>query len=94
MANISPVERRAAQPEIDSELHDVAHIVHEEFDEHLDPGAVDECLQKVATRFEGAAIRSFIPLLVGRYVREVAGALPRSPPPTHKTRSGPLGREN
>ena len=70
MANFSPVEGRTDQPEIDPELHDVAHIVHEEFDQHLDPSAVDECLQKVASRFEGATIRSFIPLLVGRYVRE------------------------
>jgi hypothetical protein len=70
MANFSPVEARAVQPEIDSELHEVAHGVHEEFDRHLDPIAVDECLQQVASRFDGAPIRSFIPLLVGRYVRE------------------------
>jgi hypothetical protein len=70
MVNFSGVEGRADQPEIDHELHDVAQVVHEEFDQHLDPGAVDECLQKVVSRFEGAKIRSFIPLLVGRYVRE------------------------
>jgi hypothetical protein len=85
MANISPVEGRAPQPGIDSELHDVAHIVHEEFDEHLDPGAVDECLQKVASRFEGATIRSFIPLLVGRYVREELRALLRQSPHLRET---------
>jgi hypothetical protein len=85
MANISPVEGRAAQPGIDSELHDVAHIVHEEFDQHLDPGAVDECLQKVASRFEGATIRSFIPLLVGRYVREELRALLRQSPHLQET---------
>jgi hypothetical protein len=80
MANFSPVETSAVQPEIDPDLHDVAHGVHEEFDQHLDPSAVDECLQKVASRFEGATIRSFIPLLVGRYVREELRTLLRQSP--------------
>ena len=80
MANFSPVETLAVQPEIDPELHDVAHGLHEEFDEHLDPSAVDECLQKVASRFEGATIRSFVPLLVGRYVREELRTLLRQSP--------------
>jgi hypothetical protein len=70
MDNFSPVEGRAGQPEIDPALHDVAQVVHQEFDQHLDPDAVDACLQKVVSRFEGATIRSFVPLLVGRYVRE------------------------
>jgi hypothetical protein len=60
----------AGQREIEPELHDVAQVVHQEFDQQLDPSAVDDCLQKVVSRFEGAKIRSFIPLLVGRYVRE------------------------
>lgn len=48
----------------------VARHIHAEFDDHLDPRAVDECLSKVAARFDGASIRSFVPLLVGRYARE------------------------
>jgi hypothetical protein len=80
MDNFSPVEGLADQPEIDPQLHDVAHVVHEEFDRHLDPGAVEECLRKVVSQFEGATIRSFIPLLVGRYVREELKALLRQSP--------------
>jgi Arc/MetJ family transcription regulator len=48
----------------------VAHFVHEEFDDRLDPHAVDECLDQVAAQFAGASVRSFVPLLVRRYVRE------------------------
>jgi len=70
VANSSPVDTRAVQRGIDSELHAVAHFVHEEFDGQLDPRVVDECLHQVAARFEGAPVRSFIPLLVRRYVRE------------------------
>jgi hypothetical protein len=55
---------------VDPDLHDVAHRVHEEFDEHLDPRTIDECLSTVAARFNGATVRSFVPLLVRRYVRE------------------------
>ena len=70
MANFSPVDARVVQPEMDPGLQDIAHSVHEEFDERLDPTAVDECLQRVAARFDDAAVRTFIPLLVGRYARE------------------------
>jgi hypothetical protein len=70
MATMSPAQSLPERPEIDPDLFDVAHIVHEEFDDHLDPGAVDECLAKVAARFHGATVHSFIPLLVRRYVRE------------------------
>jgi Arc/MetJ family transcription regulator len=55
---------------VDPDLHDVAHLVHEEFDEHLDPRTIDECLDQVAARFNGATVRTFVPLLVRRYVRE------------------------
>ena len=58
------------RPEIDPDLLDVARLVHEEFDDRLDPLIVDECLDGVAARFAGARIRSFVPLLVRRYVRE------------------------
>jgi len=58
------------QPEVDTELHAVKHLVHEEFDDQLDPGAVDETLSRVTSRFEGAPVRVFVPLLVRRYARE------------------------
>jgi len=44
--------------------------VHEEFDEQLDPADVDQCLKKISARFDGATVRSFVPLLVRRYARE------------------------
>ena len=69
MASGLPFHSRPARPEIDQDLHDVAHFVHEEFDGRLDPHAVDECLDQVA-QFAGASVRSFVPLLVRRYVRE------------------------
>ena len=59
-----------AEPEVDSELHSVAHIVHEEFDGQVDPRAVDEALSQVTARFDGAPVRVFVPLLVRRYARE------------------------
>jgi hypothetical protein len=70
MASSSPVGSSAVQPGVDQDLHDVSHRVHEEFDEHLDPRAVDECLSKVSARFDGATVRAFVPLLVRRYARE------------------------
>ena len=51
------------------DLHDVAHLVHQEFND-IDPQVVDECFDQVAARFAGATIRNFVPLLVRRYVRE------------------------
>ncbi len=70
MASSSPLHSRPGQPDIHPDLRDVAHVVHEEFDGRLDPHAVDECLNQVAAQFAGASVRSFVPLLVRRYVRE------------------------
>jgi len=70
MARFPPAESRPGQQAIDQDLHDVAHFVHEEFDCRLEPHAVDECLDQVAAQFAGASVRSFVPLLVRRYVRE------------------------
>jgi len=70
MASDLPFHSRPGQPAIDQDLHDVAHFVHEEFDGRLDRHAVDECLNQVAAQFAGASVRSFVPLLVRRYVRE------------------------
>jgi hypothetical protein len=70
MASFLPADERPGGPTIDPDLHDVAHRIHEEFDDHVDPSAVDQCLAQIAARFEGATVRCFIPLLVRRYVRE------------------------
>ena len=69
MASFVPADSRSGQPSVDPDLHDVAHVVHEEFDGRLDPHAVDQCLSQVAARFDGATVRSFVPL-VRRYARE------------------------
>lgn len=59
-----------ARPKINPDLTDVARAVHEEFDDRLDPQAVDECLTRVGATFDQATVRSFVPLLVRRYVRD------------------------
>ena len=59
-----------AEPTINPDLTDVVNGVHEEFDERLSPQAVDECLTRVAAKFDHAKVRSFVPLLVRRYVRD------------------------
>lgn len=63
-------DAHGGQLKINSDLQDVADTVHEEFDQRLDPGAVDECLNRVAAQFDDAKIRSFVPLLVRRYVND------------------------
>jgi hypothetical protein len=70
MASFLPDSSRQGGPTIDPDLHEVANRVHEEFDDHVDPSVVDECLNLIAARFAGATVHSFIPLLVRRYVRE------------------------
>ena len=61
---------RQGQPNINPDLQNLAHRVHAEFDEQLDPLVVDECLNRVAGRFDEAKVRAFVPLLVRRYVRD------------------------
>jgi hypothetical protein len=58
------------RPTVNGDLQDVAQGVHEEFDEQLDPRAVDECLARVSAQFDDATVRSFVPLLVRRYVSD------------------------
>ena len=70
MASFLPADSSPGQPSVDPDLHDVAHFVHEEFDGRLDPHAADQCLSQVAAWFDGASVRSFVPLLVRRYARE------------------------
>jgi hypothetical protein len=55
---------------INADLQDVAHQVREEFADRLDPHDVDECFDRVAAKFNDAKVRSFVPLLVRRYVRD------------------------
>jgi hypothetical protein len=70
MVSSKPLGARTGQPRIQGDLQDVAHGVHQEFDEQLDPRAVDECLARVAAKFTDAKVRSFVPLLVRRYVSD------------------------
>ena len=70
MASSTASAARQDRPEINPDLQDVVHTVHHEFDEKLDPQAVDECLGRVAAQFDEATVRSFVPLLVRRYVND------------------------
>ena len=70
MARSTTSEARQDPPTINADLQSVAHRIHKEFDARLDPQTVDECLHRVAARFDGARVRSFVPLLVRRYVSE------------------------
>lgn len=70
MASSTTFERRFGDSEINADLQEVAHQVHEEFGDRFDPREVDECLSRVAAKFNDAKVRSFVPLLVRRYVRD------------------------
>ena len=70
MASSTASDAHPGRPEIRTDLQDVAHQVHEEFANQLDPAQVDECLNRVAAKFDNATVRSFVPLLVRRYTRE------------------------
>jgi len=61
---------RPGPSRINADLQDLASQVPQELDDRLDPRATDECLAKVAARFVDARVRSFVPLLVRRYVRD------------------------
>ena len=75
MASPTASSARPGPPEISTDLQKVALLIHEEFDDRLDPHAIDECLAKVAARYADARVRSFVPLLVRRYVRDELQAL-------------------
>jgi hypothetical protein len=88
MASFLAADSRPRGPTIDPDLREVANRVHEEFDDHVDPSVVDECLNQIADRFAGATVRSFIPLLVRRYVREeLQTRLRQAPDGDHQPRS-------
>jgi hypothetical protein len=70
MASLTVSDARQDQLQINPDLEDLAHQVHEEFDDQLDPLAVDKCLRRVAAQFDDATVRSFVPLLVRRYVND------------------------
>lgn len=70
MASSTMFDARQDRPKINPDLKDLAHRVHTEFDQLLDPLVVDECLNRVAARFDDAKVRAFVPLLVRRYVRD------------------------
>jgi hypothetical protein len=70
MASSTPFDARQGRPKLNGDLLDVAHGIHQEFDEHLDPRAVDECLDRIAAKFVNAKVRAFGPLLVRRYASD------------------------
>jgi hypothetical protein len=69
MAGSTSFDPHPSKPTINADLQDVARQVREEFADRLDPGVVDECLGRIAAKFDGAKVRSFVPLLVRRYAR-------------------------
>jgi hypothetical protein len=70
MAGSTSFDPRSNKPTINGDLQDVAHQVREEFADQLGPDAVNECLDRIAAKFDGAKVRSFVPLLVRRYARD------------------------
>lgn len=70
MASSAVLDARREEPRINPDLREVVLGIHDQFDEQLDPLAVDECLIRVAAKFDDAKVRSFVPLLVRRYVND------------------------
>lgn len=70
MSSSTAFDPPPGRSEINPDLQDVAHRIQEEFADRLDPSEVDECLTRVAAKFDGAKVRSFVPLLVRRYVTD------------------------
>src|SRR5664280_2005976 len=85
MASSTVSDAHPGPPQIHADLQDVAHEVHREFAHRLDPGQVEECLDRVAAKFDDAKVRSFVPLLVRRYVREELHASLGTPGPGQNT---------
>jgi hypothetical protein len=77
-------ERRQGSPDrrlprVNGDLQGVAEGIHREFDGCLDRRVVDECLSRVGAKFDDAKVRSFVPLLVRRYVRDELGSSSATP---------------
>jgi hypothetical protein len=70
MATSTTLDPRQDAPKINGDLQDVAREVHEKFDELLDSTTVDESLERVSAKFAKAKVRSFVSLLVRRYVND------------------------
>jgi len=70
MASARAIDARQGNPCIHADLQEVADQLQREFAARLQPGEVDECLSRMAARFENAKVRSFVPLLVQRYARD------------------------
>jgi hypothetical protein len=70
MASPLALDARPGNPGINADLQDVAHQLHQEFADRLEPVDIEECLQQVAARFEDANVRSFVALLVRRYAHD------------------------
>lgn len=68
MASSNAFDALPGRPTINPDLEDVADQVRHQFADRIDPGEVDECLARVAAKFDDAKVRSFVPLLVRRYV--------------------------
>ena len=56
MASSTSFDPRPDGPKINADLQYVAHQVREEFADRLDSGAVDECLDRIAAKFDGAKV--------------------------------------
>jgi len=79
MSDSTAIPAHQSQPDVHEDLQDVARQVHQELGDRRAPRQVDECLNRVAIRFDKATIRSFVPLLVRRYVREeLTASLPQT----------------
>ena len=70
MASPQALDAGSGRPKINADLLDVADQLHREFANRLTSCEVNECLYQVAAKFEDANVRSFVPLLVRRYVRD------------------------
>lgn len=70
MASSTSSDARPGGPKISADLQDVADRIHEEFAGRFDLREVDECLGRVAAKFNDAKVRAFVPLLVRRFVRD------------------------
>ena len=70
MASPQALDTRSGHPTINADLQDAGHQLRQEFANRLETGEVDECLNRIAARFEVVNVSSFVPLLVRRYARD------------------------
>jgi hypothetical protein len=70
MASPLALDARPGNLGINADLQEVAHQLHQEFADGLAWCEVDECLFQVASKFENANVRSFVPLLVQQHAQD------------------------